>query len=92
MKPKTNGSYRTQGSNNFQQEGHGPTWVLIAGGALLSTLSAHLGFKLKQLIDSKKQDDAQSSSSKGLAALVYSASLISHLFQLLSENALVQGR
>lgn len=76
MKPKTNESYKAQRSDNFQREGQGPIWILVAGGALLSTLSVHLGFKLKQFIDSKQRDDAHSSSSKGLATLVYSASFI----------------
>ncbi|KAK4762047.1 hypothetical protein SAY87_029931 [Trapa incisa] len=65
MKPKTNEGYRAQRSNNFQRGGQGPVWVLVAGGALLSTLSVHLGFKLKQFIDSKQRDIDQNSSSKG---------------------------
>ncbi|KAK4757563.1 hypothetical protein SAY87_018864 [Trapa incisa] len=65
MKPKTNEGYRVQKSNNFQREGQGPVWVLVAGGALLSTLSVHLGFKLKQFIDSKQRDDGQNSSTEG---------------------------
>ncbi|KAM6555500.1 hypothetical protein CsatB_002519 [Cannabis sativa] len=46
MKPKTSAS---SSSRSFQ--GDGPNWVLIAGGALLSTLSIRLGYKLKQAID-----------------------------------------
>ncbi|KAJ4848676.1 hypothetical protein Tsubulata_041444 [Turnera subulata] len=39
-------------------QGGGPNWILIAGGALLSTLSIRLGFKLKQALDSKQQANA----------------------------------
>ncbi|MBA0844020.1 hypothetical protein Goarm_001152, partial [Gossypium armourianum] len=44
---------------NFQ--GEGPNWILIAGGALLSTLSVRLGYKLKQALDIKQQDNATAS-------------------------------
>ena len=50
---------RVQKSKNF--EGEGPNWILIAGGALLSTLSIRLGYKLKQSLDSKQQDNATTS-------------------------------
>ncbi|XWS58694.1 hypothetical protein CRYUN_Cryun08bG0056700 [Craigia yunnanensis] len=50
---------RVQKSKKFQ--GEGPNWILIAGGALLSTLSIHLGYKLKQALDSKQQDNATTS-------------------------------
>lgn len=53
MKPKTTGSPRALKSKPFQAEG--TNWVLIVGGALLSMLSIRLGFKLKQVLDSKKQ-------------------------------------
>ncbi|CAN6487001.1 unnamed protein product [Victoria cruziana] len=36
----------------------GPNWVLIAGGALLSTLSIRLGCKLKNLVVDRKTADA----------------------------------
>ncbi|PIN24722.1 hypothetical protein CDL12_02545 [Handroanthus impetiginosus] len=39
-------------SRNFQERG--PNWILIAGGALLSTLSIRLGYKLKQVLDAKQ--------------------------------------
>lgn len=55
MKPRTNGAPRAQNSRNFQ--GEGPNWVLLAGGALLSTLSIRLGFKLKQALDIKQQEN-----------------------------------
>ena len=39
-------------------QGDGPNWVLIVGGALLSTLSIRIGCKLKQAIDWKQRDNA----------------------------------
>lgn len=62
MKPRSNGMPRDQRSKSFQ--GEGPNWVLIAGGALLSTLSIRLGYKLKQLNDTKHQESS-SKDSKG---------------------------
>ncbi|KAE8077522.1 hypothetical protein FH972_016079 [Carpinus fangiana] len=59
MKPRTNGVPRAQKSKNFQ--GEGPNWILIAGGALLSTLSIRLGYKLKQALDAKQQENANNS-------------------------------
>ncbi|CAK9162535.1 unnamed protein product [Ilex paraguariensis] len=56
MKPRTNGVPRDQRSKGFQ--GEGPNWVLIAGGALLSTLSIRLGYKLKQVLDTKQPENA----------------------------------
>uniref|UniRef100_A0A6N2LSF5 Uncharacterized protein n=1 Tax=Salix viminalis TaxID=40686 RepID=A0A6N2LSF5_SALVM len=56
MKPITNGTSRGQKAQNFQAER--PNWILIAGGALLSTLSIRLGYKLKQTLDSKQQANA----------------------------------
>ncbi|KAL5767581.1 hypothetical protein ACOSP7_014179 [Xanthoceras sorbifolium] len=56
MKPRTDGLSRGQKAKNIQ--GQGPNWILIAGGALLSTLSIRLGFKLKQTLDSKQQANA----------------------------------
>ena len=50
---------RGQKSKKFQ--GERPNWILIAGGALLSTLSIRLGYKLKQSLDSKQQDNATTS-------------------------------
>lgn len=54
MKPKTTGVSRAQKSKSFQ--GEGLNWVLIAGGALLSTLSIRLGYKLKQALDTKQEN------------------------------------
>ncbi|XP_028961342.1 uncharacterized protein LOC126621458 isoform X6 [Malus sylvestris] len=61
MKPKTTAVPRVQRSKPFQ--GEGPNWVLIAGGALLSTLSIRLGYKLKQALDTKPQENARSGKS-----------------------------
>lgn len=54
MKPKANGMSRSQNSRSLP--GEGPNWILIAGGALLSTLSIRLGYKLKQLQDTKQMN------------------------------------
>lgn len=62
MKPRTNGGVpRSQRSKTLQ--GEGANWVLIAGGALLSTLSIRLGYKLKQAIDTKQQENARNGKS-----------------------------
>lgn len=58
MRPRTDGGSRGQKAKNIQ--GEGPNWILIAGGALLSTLSVRLGYKLKQALDSKQQANANS--------------------------------
>lgn len=61
MKPKTTGTPRAQKPKSLQGEG-GPNWILIAGGALLSTLSIRLGYKLKQAIDTKQQENVNNGS------------------------------
>ncbi|XP_015577730.2 uncharacterized protein LOC8284309 isoform X3 [Ricinus communis] len=53
MTSRTNGIPRGQKGKTFQ--GEGPNWIIIAGGALLSTLSIRLGYKLKQTLDTKQQ-------------------------------------
>ncbi|KAF2288060.1 hypothetical protein GH714_004176 [Hevea brasiliensis] len=68
MKSRTNGVPRGQKAKDFQVEG--PNWILIAGGALLSTLSIRLGYKLKQTLDSKQQTNA-SNSLKGLIQFMF---------------------
>ncbi|KAG9452884.1 hypothetical protein H6P81_005788 [Aristolochia fimbriata] len=35
-------------------QGEGLNWVIVAGGALLSTLSVGIGYKVKQILDAKK--------------------------------------
>ncbi|KAG8381842.1 hypothetical protein BUALT_Bualt05G0014800 [Buddleja alternifolia] len=54
MKPRTSEAPRR--SRNLQ--GEGPNWILIAGSALLSTLSIRLGYKLKQAFDAKQPDNS----------------------------------
>ena len=70
MKPRANGTSRGQKAQNFQGEGR--NWILIAGGALLSTLSIRLGYKLKQTLDSRQQANA-SNSLKGGVLFIASA-------------------
>lgn len=60
MKPNPDGVSRAQKSRDFQ--GERPNWILIAAGALLSTLSIHLGYKLKQTLNTKQQENARVSS------------------------------
>ncbi|KAK9144142.1 hypothetical protein Sjap_004045 [Stephania japonica] len=63
MKPRVNRTARVPKSNSYQ--GQGPNWILIAGGALLSTLSIRLGYKIKQALDMKRTDSASSSLTDG---------------------------
>ncbi|KAM3300628.1 hypothetical protein ACQJBY_041578 [Aegilops geniculata] len=56
---KTNGSVQKAGRVSHAQ-GEGPSWVLVAGGVLLSTLSVRFGCKLKQMFDTKKQNTSTS--------------------------------
>ncbi|XP_071715262.1 uncharacterized protein [Rutidosis leptorrhynchoides] len=60
MKPNNNDMVGAQRGKKF--EGQGPNWILIAGGALLSTLSVRLGYRLKQILDVKQQQNTTSSS------------------------------
>ncbi|KAG6423385.1 hypothetical protein SASPL_113780 [Salvia splendens] len=57
MKPRSTEAPRR--SRNVQ--GEGPNWILIAGSALLSTLSVRLGYKLKQVLDTKQLDNSSPS-------------------------------
>lgn len=67
MKPQSNGSRRVH--NHTREEG--PTWLIIAAaGALLSTLSIRLGYKLKQVTDSKPKQNAATTILKGTYHLV----------------------
>nr|XP_051210592.1 uncharacterized protein LOC127327830 isoform X3 [Lolium perenne] len=54
-----NGSIQKAGRASHGQ-GEGASWVLVAGGVLLSTLSVRLGCKLKQMFDMKKQNSSTS--------------------------------
>ncbi|KAL2504630.1 hypothetical protein Adt_20251 [Abeliophyllum distichum] len=57
MKPRTNEfSGRSRGI-----QGEGQNWVLIVGGALLSTLSIRLGYKLKQVLETKQPNNTGNS-------------------------------
>ncbi|XP_077238295.1 uncharacterized protein LOC143879684 [Tasmannia lanceolata] len=47
---------RSQKSNHIQ--GEGLSWILIAGGTLLGTLSIRLGCKLKQALETKRTANA----------------------------------
>ncbi|XWS65011.1 hypothetical protein CRYUN_Cryun05aG0054200 [Craigia yunnanensis] len=51
----------SRGQKSKKIQGEGPNWILIAGGALLSTLSIRLGYKLKQALGTKQQDNATTS-------------------------------
>ncbi|KAL6993024.1 hypothetical protein U1Q18_011140 [Sarracenia purpurea var. burkii] len=62
MKPTTKGVPRTQGSKSFQ--GGVPNWILIAGSALLSTISIRLGYKLKQVLDAKQPETSYNGNGK----------------------------
>ncbi|CAL9071198.1 unnamed protein product [Musa textilis] len=63
MRPKANGTLqRGQKLNHYK--GDGPNWVLIAGGALLGTLSIRLGCKLKQAFETKLQDNVNTGNRK----------------------------
>ncbi|XP_068635079.1 uncharacterized protein [Aristolochia californica] len=46
-------------------QGEGLNWVFVAGGALLSTLSIGIGYKVKQILDAKKPVDNASHDLKG---------------------------
>ncbi|CAM8933340.1 unnamed protein product [Rhodiola kirilowii] len=59
MTLRTNGMPKAQGSRRNQ--GEKPHWVLIVGGALLSSLSIRLGYKLKQALDSRQQNQGRNS-------------------------------
>lgn len=59
MSPRTSRGPRAQKSRISSNEG--PNWVLIAGGALLSTLSIRLGYRLKQAFDTKQLKDSGNS-------------------------------
>lgn len=86
MKPRTSGVPRAQRTRTFQ--GEGPNWVLIAGGALLSTLSIRLGYKLKQALDPKQPENATNGENHfGICETFVSFCYISSsfsLFQLLT--------
>ncbi|KAJ0648830.1 hypothetical protein HanPI659440_Chr15g0596311 [Helianthus annuus] len=64
MKPNINEMLGAQKGQKIQ--GQGPNWILIAGGALISTLSVRLGYRLKQAFDSTQPKN----SSSGLKGII----------------------
>ncbi|KAM0054729.1 hypothetical protein Hdeb2414_s0006g00198121 [Helianthus debilis subsp. tardiflorus] len=58
MKPNINEMLGAQKGQKIQ--GQGPNWILIAGGALISTLSVRLGYRLKQAFDSTQPKNCSS--------------------------------
>lgn len=73
MSTRRNGVSKHQRADKFC--GEGPNWILIAGAALLSTLSIRFGYKLKQSLDLKPQP----SGSAGLKG-TYPISLLLNMF------------
>ncbi|KAL8537311.1 hypothetical protein ACS0TY_012459 [Phlomoides rotata] len=61
MKPRSGDVPR--GTRDFQEGG--VNWVFIAGGAVLSMLSARLGYKIKQVVDTKRVDNSGQGSIDG---------------------------
>ncbi|MQL95409.1 hypothetical protein Taro_028074, partial [Colocasia esculenta] len=60
LKMKSKANNTIQRPNKLQQAHlEGPNWMLVVGGALLSTLSIRLGLKLKQIFETKRPDDAR---------------------------------
>lgn len=70
-------------------QGGGPSWILIAGGALLSTLSIRFGYKLKQSLHFKPPPH-QSNASVGLKGYLLALyhSLFATSLRLLMESLL----
>ncbi|MQM16499.1 hypothetical protein Taro_049457, partial [Colocasia esculenta] len=63
MKSKTN--MRLQRSQQRRQaQVEGPNWILIIGGALLSTLSIKLGSMLKEAFDTRRSSNTQNALTK----------------------------
>ncbi|XP_074591416.1 uncharacterized protein LOC141847303 isoform X1 [Curcuma longa] len=57
MKSTINGTGSIQATHKMNHgQGNGPNWVLVVGGALLSTLSIKLGCQLKRILDNKQQE------------------------------------
>ncbi|KAL8152256.1 hypothetical protein V2J09_010016 [Rumex salicifolius] len=64
MKPRINVRTKSQKSENVK--GDGPNWMVVAGSALLSSLFIHLGYKLKQALESRKPDSATLKGTEGM--------------------------
>ncbi|KAJ6843243.1 uncharacterized protein M6B38_102125 [Iris pallida] len=59
MNSKTSGNTQ-KAQELIHVQGEGPNWILIAGGALLSTLSIRIGCRIKQAFDAKRTNHAHS--------------------------------
>ncbi|OAY81342.1 hypothetical protein ACMD2_14035 [Ananas comosus] len=57
MKPNANGTIQ-RAKRLERVQGEGPNWVLLAGGALLSTLSIRLGCKLNQIFQNSRSNSS----------------------------------
>lgn len=88
MKSGTNGVSRGQRAKSVKVEG--PNWILIAGGALLSTLSIRLGYKLKQTLDSRQQTNTNNSL-KGIFQVTVSRSCLGYECHFNLEVYIIQG-
>ncbi|KAK1422771.1 hypothetical protein QVD17_18057 [Tagetes erecta] len=66
MKSNTTEILSAQKGKRYQ--GQGPNWIFIAGGALLSTLSVRIGYRLKQVLDSKQPKNRSGSKENGKPA------------------------
>ncbi|MBA0647039.1 hypothetical protein Goklo_014951, partial [Gossypium klotzschianum] len=90
----TRGGQVSRGQKSRSFQGEGLNWILIAGGALLSTLSIRLGYKLKQALDTKQQHDCSTRSKGKLApfsAIVSIEYMPASEFSLLQELDLLTG-
>lgn len=76
MSTRRNGISKHQRAEKFC--GEGPNWILIAGGALLSTLSIRFGYKLKQTLELKPQLNV----SAGLKGAYFIAVLLNMFYNL----------
>ncbi|GMI88765.1 hypothetical protein like AT4G27610 [Hibiscus trionum] len=84
----TRGGQVSRGPRSKCFQGEGQNWIFIAGGALLSTLSIRFGFKLKQTLDTKQQNNA-STRSKGTGTSDRSSSgchLHSNMYSFTQED------
>ncbi|XP_078148129.1 uncharacterized protein LOC144543663 isoform X2 [Carex rostrata] len=61
MKSKEDGTRKRGQKLSIQVHGEGPNWILIAGGALISTLVVRLGFRLNNFFQNKNLNDDTSS-------------------------------
>ncbi|KAM7274161.1 hypothetical protein ACFE04_028825 [Oxalis oulophora] len=66
MNPRRNEASSSHKYRNVH--GEGPNWILIAGGALLSTISIRLGYKLKQALETRKQPNSSNTLKENVAS------------------------